>query len=187
MLFRSFSGILASSLYAATFRLSGAWFDVGRVDSLFLFLLLLAIYIIRFHQTYSAYLLAGICLACSFLAKQTVLPISMGLLIYCFIIDYRLAIVLAATELGLIGTSTMILNRIHDGWYNYYVFLYDSFLPIPGQYGVEDSMFLGFWTIDIWPLAVAFILAVYFLITERIKKSFKIDYPRSRVARNSFD
>jgi len=39
-----YASFIASGLFAATFRISGAWFDIARVDSLFLFLLLVGIY-----------------------------------------------------------------------------------------------------------------------------------------------
>ena len=39
----NFFGILAASLFSATFRRSGAFFDIARVDSLFLFFLLTAL------------------------------------------------------------------------------------------------------------------------------------------------
>ena len=41
------AGVCAVGLYAATFRLSGAWLDLGRVDSLFLLLFLLAVLVAR--------------------------------------------------------------------------------------------------------------------------------------------
>ena len=37
------AGVLAAGLFAATFRISGAWFDTGRVDALFLALTLAAL------------------------------------------------------------------------------------------------------------------------------------------------
>ncbi|MBI1784391.1 hypothetical protein HYR69_04535 [Candidatus Sumerlaeota bacterium] len=45
----AFYGVLSAGLYAATFAASGGWFDLGRIDSLFLLLTLLAIYTCRFY------------------------------------------------------------------------------------------------------------------------------------------
>jgi hypothetical protein len=42
------AGVLAVCLYAATYRLSGTWFDVARADSLYLLLLLLALAVLHF-------------------------------------------------------------------------------------------------------------------------------------------
>jgi len=39
------AGIVAAALFAGTYRVTGAWFDAARVDSLFVMLLLLALYV----------------------------------------------------------------------------------------------------------------------------------------------
>ena len=44
-------GLLAAGLYAATFRASGAWFDLARVDSLLLALFLWGLVIIRTRRS----------------------------------------------------------------------------------------------------------------------------------------
>ena len=56
------AGILASGLFCATYQLSGHWFDIARVDSLALALLLLSIYLLFKNKLISS-LLGGIFLA----------------------------------------------------------------------------------------------------------------------------
>ena len=46
-----FFGVIAACLFAATFRISGAFFDIARVDSLFLLFLLIALYLIKFEDS----------------------------------------------------------------------------------------------------------------------------------------
>lgn len=86
----NYSGFLASSLFAATFRISGAWFDIARVDSLFLFLLLLSMYSIKLHDSSISLMLAGILVSLSFMTKQTALIISVPIMFYCILVKrYR--------------------------------------------------------------------------------------------------
>ncbi|MGH7197860.1 MAG: hypothetical protein ACREH5_03870, partial [Candidatus Omnitrophota bacterium] len=54
-----FAGFLSSGLMAATFDLGNGWYDLARVDSLFLFFLLVAIYLLRFHATASGWFTAA--------------------------------------------------------------------------------------------------------------------------------
>ena len=65
-----FPSIIASCFFAATFQISGAWFDIGRVDSLFLLLSLLTIYVIKFHTSWQSHIIAGILISFAFLTKQ---------------------------------------------------------------------------------------------------------------------
>jgi hypothetical protein len=151
-----FSGLLASGLFAATYRLSGDWLDIARVDSLFLFLLLAALYLIRFKSSPGSYVLAGALISLSFLTKQTAMVIALPIMLYCAFLNWRRSIVLIGTVAALIGMGTLILNYIYGGWFNYYVFY------IPRYHPLVRSMFVSFWTADIISvLPVAFIMAIF--------------------------
>jgi hypothetical protein len=151
-----FSGLLASGLFAATYRLSGDWLDVARVDSLFLFLLLAALYLIRFKSSPRSYILAGALISLSFFTKQTALIISLPIMLYCAFLNWRRSIVLIGTVATLIGIGTLILNYIYDGWFNYYIFY------LARNHPIVRSMFVSFWTADIVSvLPVAFVMAIF--------------------------
>src|SRR5262245_46446284 len=64
---------LAAGLFAATFRIGGAWFDVARVDSLCLALLLIGFYVVRFQSGYTPLAAAGLLWSLAILTKQTAL------------------------------------------------------------------------------------------------------------------
>ena len=66
----NWTGVLSVGIFAATYPMSGGWFDVGRVDSLLLFFLLGAIYFLRFAPSRRGYFAAGILLWLAFLTKQ---------------------------------------------------------------------------------------------------------------------
>jgi len=150
--------MVSSSLFAATFRASGAWFDIARADSLFLFLILAGLYLIRFKDSSKSYLLAGLLFSLSFLTKQTALIISLPIMLYCFLSDRRRSVYFIGTAAVIIAASTYILNYIHDGWYAYYVSELPRGKPIVG------SIFASFWTKDIMTaLPLALILSILYL------------------------
>jgi len=138
-----FYGIIASGLFAATFRISGAWFDIARVDSLFVFLLLLAIYLVRFGNSVKTYIIAGIFVFLSFFTKQIALFMFLPVLLYSFINNWRYTLVLVGLLLILVVGSTLYFNSITDGWYTYYIF------NLPAQHSINTSLFGGFWGNDI--------------------------------------
>jgi 4-amino-4-deoxy-L-arabinose transferase-like glycosyltransferase len=165
-----FWGIVGFCLFAASFRISGAWFDIARPDSLFLLFLLAGLYIIKFKKSSVWYLFAGVLVSLSFLTKQTALFISLPIVVYCVLSNRRRSAFFIGTVVLIIGISTFLLNRIHDGWYNYYVF------DLPRQHSLVKNMLIDFWTKDlISKLPIACILSLFYLYV-LLKKSDKQNF-----------
>ena len=164
----SYSGGLASCLYAATFRLSGAWFDLARVDSLFLFLLLAGLYLVRFGTSSWSYVLAGIIIALSYFAKQTAILISLPVIFYCFLLDRKKFAIFAGVLVSTIGLSTLLLDHVHDCWFTYYT------LQVPRRLDWLEEMFAHFWTQDILsPLPIACLMSIYYLSSQLLDRTCK--------------
>lgn len=119
----SFAAIFAGGLFAATFGLCGFWFDLARIDMLFLVFLLAAVFRLRYARLLRDYILASILLFLSFFTKQGALFICLPLMIYLFFRDWKKALVFNLTFLGLIGVSTWLLDALYNGWYSFYVFI----------------------------------------------------------------
>ena len=150
----AYPAVLATGLFAATFRISGAWFDLARVDSLFLAFFLLAVLIMRRRESARGYVVAGAVLWLSFLTKQTALAMAVPIVLYTLYSRRRLGIWLAAALFGLVGVSTALFHVATDGWYIYYVF------EFPFKYAWAPPVAVTFWTRDlIAQLPIAFTLA----------------------------
>jgi 4-amino-4-deoxy-L-arabinose transferase-like glycosyltransferase len=164
----AFWGIIASCLFAASFRISGAWFDIARADSLFLLLLLAGLYLIKFGDSRRSYLLAGVLFSLSFLTKQVALIILLPMAIYCILTDRRGFVYFIGAAVGIIGISSWLLNRIHDGWYYYYVF------HLPMQHTVMKGMYVDFWTKDIIStLPVACLMSLFYIFVQALNSNKK--------------
>ena len=147
-----YAGLVAVGTFAATYRLGGAWLDIARVDSLFLALLLAALYVARFAESRRSWALAGALLALSALTKQTALMIAVPLLLYAAAVDWRGAIALALGFGGLFAAATAGLYARHGGWYIYYVF------GLPVRIQEVGGIRANFWRKDIlagMPVAAA--------------------------------
>jgi len=154
---QAWAGLLAAGLFAATYRLSGAWFDVARVDTLALFLLLLTLYLLRQGST-RALILGGVTVALAVFAKQSMLAIVVPLALsalYCY--RWRGLVFLATAGL-LIAGGDLVLNALHGGWFNYYLWI------LPRQHKPELYQMSAFWIDDlIMPLPFALALAAAYL------------------------
>lgn len=183
-----YGAILASSLLAACYWLGGAWFDIARVDTLFLFLLLCGIYLVRLG-TCKADLLAAALFSFAFLTKQTALIVLIPIMLYIVILHRQRAALFIGTALALIIANTLFLNRVFDGWYVYYIY------ELPGRhrifpplseiialaskfdfYTIASLLLIQSWIVDVLrPLSIACILSLLYFLTPAASGSSKKD------------
>ncbi|MEP6650006.1 MAG: glycosyltransferase family 39 protein [Lapillicoccus sp.] len=115
------AGIVAAGLYAATYRVSGAFADTGRVDSLLLALLLAAVLTGMRVRTWRGGVVLGALLLLGFLTKQNALVVAAPMLLWLLVRRRPVGAAAAATlGVGLLGT-TLAGNLLTDGWYARYV------------------------------------------------------------------
>jgi len=143
---------LAAGLFAATFRIGGAWFDIARVDSLFLALFLSGLYLIRAHTKHTMLVCAGLLFSLAILTKQTALVMTGPVILCLAMTDVRRALILIGVVGLVAGGGTLALDYLSDGWYTYYIF------ELPAQFAARlvRPRLVFFWTDDILsPLTIA--------------------------------
>ena len=158
----AFAALSAAGFFAGSYRLSGTWFDVGRVDSLFLFLLMAGMYLLTTTTSVTGGILAGICLFLAAMTKQTALSILLPVLAYLFIRGvWQREKRIWATELTfalLLVLSVLWLSWRTKGWFWYYT------VTIPGGFPVFPHALWRFWKDDVFPyVSLAFVTTLLFL------------------------
>ncbi|HXB48347.1 MAG TPA: glycosyltransferase family 39 protein [Streptosporangiaceae bacterium] len=117
------AGVGAAGLFAATYFATDTWFDVGRVDSLFLALSIGGLYAARWMRGTRGAIAAGVLLAAAVLTKQTGLAEGVAVIGALLPGPRRgLACVAALAEVTVLGISTLLLGLTSGGWYVFYVF-----------------------------------------------------------------
>jgi hypothetical protein len=171
-----YASFIASCLFAATFRISGAWFDIARVDSLFLFLLLAGIYAFDSPRVRTRSFMAPEILFLSFFTKQAALTVAICLSLaalftrkgserFWFTVNFSLLMV----------GSFIIMNTLTAGWYKYYVF------DLPSEHAFQKAMFSRFWTDDV---AQHLAIAVCISIVPFLNVGSGTDFKSDRVVRD---
>lgn len=163
---RAGPGLLAAGAFAAMFGACGAWYDLARVDSMFLFFLLLGIWIVRHGQGAAAAAAAGLVAALAFFTKQTALGLFVPLLLWACFAWRRRAAVFAGVAVPLIGGGFLFLDAIHEGWFRYFT------VTLPAMDGIRHEMLARFWWDDLFltlPVASAALLG--FLLLTVLGKS----------------
>ena len=133
---------VSAALFLATFDRSGGWFDLARIDSFFLLLLMSGLFLVRFAETKRQVLAAGLLLAGATLVKQSTLAIVAPLMLYSAIVDTRRAAQWIGTLAVTVAASWLMLDVIHDGWFSFYC------VTLPRNHPVESTRIMEFWSED---------------------------------------
>jgi hypothetical protein len=144
------AGTGAAGVFAATYLATDTWFDVGRVDSLFLALSVAGLYAARWMRGTGSAIAVGVLLAAAALTKQT--GLAEGVTVIAVLMAgprRRLACVAALTGAAVLGISTLVLALTTGGWYLYYVF------ELMAQHSLSGSGFGWFWTALLSTMGIA--------------------------------
>jgi len=151
---RHLPALAAAGLYAGCYTLCQLWFDLGRLDSFFVLLVLLAMLCTRrLHPV-----IAAIAWALAFQTKQSILPAAFLMLLSQWepgnAKQIRRTLTGIAAFAALAFGSVAWLNHRTAGWYSFYVF------RVPGANAdIKLRALFVFWPNDMLrPLALALIL-----------------------------
>jgi len=100
-------GLISAGLFAATFRIGGAWFDIARVDMLYLLFLLGAVQITMNHQSRRSAIGSALLLSLAYFTKQSALAIIVPLVVYNIFYNKAYRVPFIATLALLVGVLTL--------------------------------------------------------------------------------
>ncbi len=144
---RNLPGLLAAALFAAAYPITGSFYDLARIDSLFMVLLLAAAYAFRFYPSMRGAILSGLLFGLAFLTKQAAGPVLALLLIPALFLNWRYTLVCGFSALVVAGGASLALTLASDGWYWFYtielgdnIFPTESFVASIRKVFVEDLL-----------------------------------------------
>lgn len=116
-----------AGVFIATWRASGLFFDIARVDSLFCFLLLGSLYLVRFRPTQRGLLLAAFVAFLAVMTKQTGVLVVALVALWCIaadwnshgrafarVLEWRRTRAYALPLAAFTGVGTLLLNGVLD-------------------------------------------------------------------------
>ena len=151
------AGLATAGILAASYVLCGSWFDIGRVDSLMLALLLVGLVLARTASTTRAAVLAGVVMVLAVMAKQDALLPALACLPWLVRRGRRIGVAYGVALVGGVAAAVALLQVTSDGWFLYYA------VDVPAAHHLVPSAFLGFFTQDLQPfgwLAAMSVLAL---------------------------
>jgi hypothetical protein len=156
------AAVVAVGLFASLYVFVLGWFDVGRVDSLSVFLFLLAVLATRRSHP----LLAAAMWLLAFHGKQTFLPLGLAIFLVEWQRPRRMLMGMAAFA-AMTWASVAWLNHLTQHWYSFYVLGTSASL---GWAPREAAMFLPHDLFEPLPVAVILTLMAVFLAPMRLRE-----------------
>lgn len=117
----SLGGAAAVGLFAGSYAINGNWFDIARIDSLCIALLVAGIWLVLGRGRPLELIAGGVLVALAFFTKQVVLVVFGPLILAALIRHGKAGLYFAASALSLIVGGCLALDAIHDGWFLFYV------------------------------------------------------------------
>lgn len=148
--------IVGAALFAATFKVTGYWIDLARVDALFFLLILVAIYVGRHAKGYVGAAISGLLFTAAFFTKQSGILLAAPAIGGFVLISWRRGLVTAAAFGVSLVAAIAWMNHASDGWFTYYVF------TVPGKHFVDTKNWHEFTLKAVWrPMPFAVALALF--------------------------
>ena len=136
--------LIGASLFFASYKITGRWFDIARVDSLFVMLSMAALYWFYHYRGQRNALIAAGLMVLAFFTKQSAAIIFAPVFLAMVLIDRRHALrvwsALACALFILIG----FLNVATDNWFSFFAFV------LPSHHSIQHKHIGGFWSEDLF-------------------------------------
>ncbi len=154
-----FFSLVGIGLMSTTFNITSGWYDLARVDNLFVFLLFLSVYLIRNLRSNLRIILSALILYLAFYTKQTSLFIFFSMTIFVLSRSPRKALYYGLAFLLPTVITFLVLNHNTDGWFYYYCF------ELPSQHALIKKYIHYFWTNEIFlKFGIPFIISIIYFI-----------------------
>ncbi len=173
-------GWVAGSFYLACFSLSGGFYDLARVDSLYVSLLLMTLLVFLTAKNKFNFVFAGLLIAIGFFTKQSSIIVFFPIVIYCLTNIRKVAWPMGIVILLGILIPIILINNGSNGWFLYYIF------DLPREHGYSVLSAANFWVGDLLgPLGISVGFGLFYFVSTNspfIEKGRISGVPGSRKA-----
>jgi len=157
-------GWISASLYLACFGLSDGFYDLARVDSLYILMLVMGLFVFRLARTRWGYAGAGCLVALAFYSKQSAVIVFFPLICYVLVMNWKKAWPILLTVGVGIALPYYLFNK-GAGWFSYYIY------NLPAEHGYSLLSAVNFWVGDILkPLAIAIGFIMFYGLSRTIQR-----------------
>lgn len=154
---------ISGMLYLACFSLSDGFYDLARVDSLYILIILITFSVVLEAKNKAGYLLFGLLMVMGFFIKQSFLLVFFPLHIYLLLKRRGHSWPGFIVEILGLAVPLYFINRLTGSWFFYYIF------ELPREHGYSLVSAVDFWIGDtIHPLGIGIVFCLVFLLASKL-------------------
>lgn len=157
-------GIISAGLFAGVYGLTGSFYDLARVDSLFSMLILLTFFLIQ-RKNIIFWILASFAGILAFYTKQSAIGIFLPLLIFLMIYDRKRLMIFGLPLVVSVILLIVTMNHSSNGIFSLYIF------DIPSTFDLLPVKGVKFIFFDIFKPFALGVVAVIFVLIELYKSN----------------
>jgi hypothetical protein len=153
------ASFIAAAFYGAGYGIVDGWYDIARVDSLFVFFLTLAIFLWRVSPRPLYRLAAMLCLILGIFTKQSAIVLAIPILVDTLRENRKMGILYSGIFAIAVIVAFILLNETYDGWLLYYT------VHLPSRHAIEWKAVYSFLLQERGArLFIAFLLMAYAVV-----------------------
>ena len=153
---------ISGMFYLACFMLGDGFYDLVRVDSLYILFILIAFSVVLRAQNKAEYLVFGLLVVLGFFIKQSFIFVFLPLHVYLLYKYKGDSWTAFAVEIIGLAVPLFLINRYTDSWFFYYIF------ELPKEHGYSLISAVNFWIGDtIRPIGIGFVFSLVFLLASK--------------------
>jgi hypothetical protein len=152
---------LGVGLYAASYCWAERWYDMARIDPLFLLWVLAGFSALRFSRAFGGAALAGVLWGAAYFTKQTALFVAVPALVGFAIDRPRLAVTAAVAMALSIAAGMAILDVTSDGWSTFFL------VNVPSHGAIDWHWAVVFLPVNLLLLAPALAACAFLAALDR--------------------
>lgn len=125
-----FFSFLGAGIFFGAFKITGFWYDLARVDSLFIMLVLLSLYLIVSWENSLSIITSSFSLSFAFFTKQSGIFFITATIVWLFFFLRKRLPLFLLILIPMCLSITLILDHLSDGWYLYWVYKLPKYQPL---------------------------------------------------------
>ncbi|MDP4220565.1 MAG: hypothetical protein Q8896_09015, partial [Bacteroidota bacterium] len=146
--------LIGAGLFFISYGKVGYCFEVARVDSLFLFLLVAGSVVMVYAKSVWMVIFGAVLLALSYFTKQSTMVFLPGLLLLLYFRNKKNAVIFLISIVVLILGGTLLLDSATSGWYGYYTLDIPSAKRKTFRWDEGITEFFGYVILRCWAITI---------------------------------
>ncbi len=168
---KTFYGLISSLFYFSLYKMVAFSYDVGKTDSLCLFLIVIGVWLIQSSQKPHNVCFSALVLTLAFFTNQSAMFAIAAVFIFLIIKNKKQAVLFVLLTISSLGLGLLLLSKVTGGWYYFWTIVWPSRFPYNLIAGIKG---MAFFSAPLFFVIALIIVFIFYSMKHRKKSSDRI-------------